>query len=137
MPIRVVVVEDGHRWPDHVRQALADLPVRCRHVAQHRDCLDALQMGRGHVVLAEMGPVPLAALEFLVRAHELDADASIVLLARSEQMRWAVAARECGAVKVIAQPVPPHEVTGLLRRLVAERLRLHERPAAPARQTES
>lgn len=133
MPItRVVLVEDGHRWPDHVRQALADLPVRCRHVARHRECLETLRGGRGHVILAEIGPAPVAALEFLVRAAELDPDATVVLLARPEQACLAVAARECGAARVIVEPVPPHEVTDLLRRIVAERIRPREPLLAPA-----
>lgn len=124
MLVPMLVVEAGHRWSAAIRAQFRDQAVHVRHVATHAECESRMRGRHGYVVVLVWASDVRAELEFCATLSERDPDATLLVVARGDQRRFLLPARELGVAHGFVEPVPTCELFDTLSRTVASRIRM-------------
>lgn len=138
---RLVIHERIGVWARQLRPRLVDRPVLVVETRNGSDLDEALRGSRNvfPIVLIDVGPKLLAAIEDLDRVRGLAPEALILMLDSAPHAGLSAIARELGAARVLSGPIPPPFVADLLGRwLCLARRRAEESgwQGPPARATE-
>ena len=117
--IPLIIFERRGRWAEQLRPRLQHRPVRIREARSAADCRRTLRGVRGSLAVLDLTPDPLAGLRALEAILDVDAQATVLVLAGRSLRHLAPLMLELGATHFVAEPPDPDVLAGWLDRFLS------------------